>query len=125
MKTIHNIQTCAVWFARWAKTPWAVFNSLCRVVHIQFMNISAFRNSLLQQKGVVRDALLLFLMQESSLGDEEKELPDGDFPHNELILFVLNTNSDIAAAFAVVLSNTFYFIPTYFAKSKRVGIFVL
>lgn len=52
MKRIYQHTRLKVWFARWAKTPWAVFNSLRVVVHILCVNITAFKDTLLHQLGI-------------------------------------------------------------------------
>lgn len=65
VKYIKRHNTQKVWFARWARSPWAVFRSLSIVVHIQNMAIGAFKDSLLQQPGSNKqDAINLFSNKE-------------------------------------------------------------
>lgn len=112
MKKLNKIENRSVWFARWTKTPWAVFNSLCRVVHIQYMNITAFKHSLLQQHGIVCDELLLLMMQESSSTDDD-ELPDESYLSLALNLQTPKTEKETTAISFVVVLNYISYIPIY------------
>lgn len=119
MKKLNRVQKHTIWFARWTKTPWAVFNSLCRVVHIQYMNITAFKRSLLQQHGVICDELALLLMLESSAVDDD-ELPDESDSILDLNLQTPNEMKEIAATSRVVALNYIsYYIPIYMLNYCR------
>lgn len=118
MRKVNKIQNRRIWFARWAKTPWAAFSSLCRVVHILYMNISSFKNTLLQQQGVVKDELLQILKQEFSSEDDDDDLLLQDLFLISLFDSVKQTRIDIATTYVVVLNYTHYFIPIYFAKAR-------
>ena len=82
MKNCKVESKSRVWFARWARTSWAVFRSLGIVVHIQNMSISAFKDNLLQQPGVSKNDKVRLIKIDDLLG----LLLDWDIPWEDTIL---------------------------------------
>lgn len=110
MKRIQRHKAQQVWFARWRKTPWAVFRSLGMVVHIQNMAVSSFKDSLLQQPGSSKqDALRLFRLDELLdflLDCEDAEVVE--LATQALFIQNLNNkNSEVAPAGELTSSNVF------------------
>lgn len=99
MKESNSNNKNKIWFARWAKTPWAVFRSLGVVVHIQDMSITAFKDTLLQQPGSNKNDTIRFFTIDSLLG----LLLDWDIPWEEDVLeqtvlleIIENNNMEVA-----------------------------
>lgn len=124
MKNTNHIERRQIWFARWTKTSWAVFNSLNRVVHIQYMTITAFKNTLLQEASIFTDDYMICSDIEQT--EEEKELEPNLLDTLLLTLLTISTQNrviDTISTFEVV--SPIYIIPTdLVCKAESVGLFL-